>query len=429
MEEPTAMSTISPIETLGSTIKPPVIDINTTIKFTPTTEGMFCAYTGIMIMALIPIFVGSFRSIKHQSEQHTKCRETGEKAETMTTHDAMVFPLIASCALFGLYVFIKLSPDLVNLLVSVYFSSLGLFAIFRLIKPATARLMPRKYNLVQYNIVFGSKNLDDPGAGSKNSDNQADGKESPSGSDDSEVSQVPKDILLFAQFIPSDILAFIIATVFGIWYIITKHWVANNAFGLAFALGGVELLPINSFKVGCILLSGLFLYDVFWVFGTDVMVSVAKKFDAPIKILFPQDFLIRGFWGQHFAMLGLGDIVIPGIFIAFLLRFDHSLNRKKHTYFWSCFLAYILGLGMTIGVMSYFKHAQPALLYLVPACILIPLSVAITKRDLKSLLAYRDHPLELEDESSDDESNEVEKTGSSRTTEGVRTRARNKKDN
>lgn len=33
---------------------------------------------------------------------------------------------------------------------------------------------------------------------------------------------------------------------------------------------------------------GLFVYDVFWVFGTDVMVSVATKFDAPIKLIFPR---------------------------------------------------------------------------------------------------------------------------------------------
>lgn len=51
---------------------------------------------------------------------------------------------------------------------------------------------------------------------------------------------------------------------------------------------------------------GLFVYDVFWVFGTEVMVTVAKKFDAPIKLLFP-----RGGESPP-AMLGLGDIVVPG---------------------------------------------------------------------------------------------------------------------
>lgn len=37
---------------------------------------------------------------------------------------------------------------------------------------------------------------------------------------------------------------------------------------------------------GVILLAGLFIYDIFWVFCTPVMVSVARSFEAPIKLLF-----------------------------------------------------------------------------------------------------------------------------------------------
>ncbi len=64
---------------------------------------------------------------------------------------------------------------------------------------------------------------------------------------------------------------------------------------------------------------GLFFYDIFWVFCTPVMVSVAKNFDAPIKLLFPRSALKAGV-PANFAMLGLGDIVIPGLFVALLLR-------------------------------------------------------------------------------------------------------------
>lgn len=39
---------------------------------------------------------------------------------------------------------------------------------------------------------------------------------------------------------------------------------------------------------GALLLSGLFFYDIFWVFGTPVMVTVAKSLDAPIKLVFPR---------------------------------------------------------------------------------------------------------------------------------------------
>jgi len=141
-------------------------------------------------------------------------------------------------------------------------------------------------------------------------------------------------------------------------------------------------------------LGGLFFYDIFWVFATDVMVTVAKSFEAPIKLVFPQDLIERGFFAENMAMLGLGDIVIPGIFIALLLRYDKSLKRNSNFYFNVTFIAYILGLLTTIGVMHVFKHAQPALLYLVPACLGTPLLFALVKGDIKSMFAYADHPEE-----------------------------------
>lgn len=73
------------------------------------------------------------------------------------------------------------------------------------------------------------------------------------------------------------------------------------------------MLSIDSFKTGMILLSGLFFYDIFWVFGTEVMVTVAKSFDAPIKVVWPKQwFGLLPDETIQFTMLGLGDIVIPG---------------------------------------------------------------------------------------------------------------------
>ena len=140
---------------------------------------------------------------------------------------------------------------------------------------------------------------------------------------------------------------------------------------------------------------GLLIYDVFWVFATDVMVTVAKSFDAPIKLLFP-----RG-PGERPSMLGLGDIVVPGIlsmctkscgrltyfvilrqlffltsnsgiFISLMLRLDYSLFRAAKIvavsevnklrcntfYFWAVMLGYFVGLSTTVFVMYQFNAAQ-----------------------------------------------------------------------
>jgi len=51
------------------------------------------------------------------------------------------------------------------------------------------------------------------------------------------------------------------------------------------------------------------------------------------SVVFPQDLLEKGLAANNFAMLGLGDIVIPGIFIALLLRFD---VRSTPATYYSC---------------------------------------------------------------------------------------------
>ena len=76
---------------------------------------------------------------------------------------------------------------------------------------------------------------------------------------------------------------------------------------------------LGNFTTGFILLSLLFFYDIFFVFGTDVMLTVAKNVDAPIKLQFPRDFSTEP---RQYSILGLGDIVIPGIFMSLCLRFD-----------------------------------------------------------------------------------------------------------
>jgi len=139
------------------------------------------------------------------------------------------------------------------------------------------------------------------------------------------------------------------------------------------------------------------------------MVSVARSFDAPVKLLFPKSLFANEL---QFSMLGLGDIVIPGIFIALLLRFDakHSQRAKKvfkKTYFNTTFLAYILGLATTIFVMHTFQAAQPALLYLVPFCIGASFITALVNRQLSLLLAYSEET-PAEDKNEKNKKNEGE---------------------
>lgn len=42
---------------------------NETERFKATPEGLFLAYSSLVIMALIPIILGSFKSVNHQKKQ------------------------------------------------------------------------------------------------------------------------------------------------------------------------------------------------------------------------------------------------------------------------------------------------------------------------------------------------------------------------
>ena len=113
---------------------------NVTAKIPSTPEGMAIAYGSLVIMALLPIFFGAFRSIKSYEEMKKQGEKTGEKPETMTQKDAAMFPIIASCALFGLYLFFKFfSKEYINLLLSGYFFVLGVFALSHMAGPWLSR--------------------------------------------------------------------------------------------------------------------------------------------------------------------------------------------------------------------------------------------------------------------------------------------------
>jgi minor histocompatibility antigen H13 len=66
----------------------------------------------------------------------------------------------------------------------------------------------------------------------------------------------------------------------------------------------------------------------------------------------------------------------------------NSLKRKSNFYFNATFAAYFLGLLATILVMHLYRHAQPALLYLVPACLGTPLLLALVRGDIKAMFKY-----------------------------------------
>jgi minor histocompatibility antigen H13 len=100
----------------------------------------------------------------------------------------------------------------------------------------------------------------------------------------------------------------------------------NNLIAICFAIYAIESWLVGNIKHVFLIFMGLILYDVYFVFASDVMMTVAKGVDLPFKILLP-----TGPESKSFAMIGLGDIIIPGIFSSMCIRCDliNTLNACR----------------------------------------------------------------------------------------------------
>ena len=135
------------------------------------------------------------------------------------------------------------------------------------------------------------------------------------------------------------------------------------------------------------------------------MLKVATGFNAPIKLLMPQ---LLNFWfdrpRNRCSLLGLGDIVIPGLFIGFCIRFGRYLAKTKNidsektSYVCPMLTAYSVAL-ITCGLcLVVFESAQPALLYISPALIVTAFFVALERGHVKDMIRGIDVQIELKED-------------------------------
>ncbi|KAL7532573.1 hypothetical protein ACHAXR_004713 [Thalassiosira sp. AJA248-18] len=250
----------------------------------------------------------------------------------------------------------------------------------------------------------------------------------------------------FGPISPVDVAAMVISYGVGatwLWIAFTIphpdtvvfYWVVQDVFGLCMCMLFLETIKLNAIKVGAILLIVAFFYDIFFVFvtplltkhGESIMVNVATsggppkadpqwcekyphsadcKGGDPLPMLFAMPRI--GDYQGGCSMLGLGDIVLPGLLLSFASRYDESKrlmgliaggsgrvannacpnasgtsrNNKSSAnpfcflccccsngYFGPVMVAYAIGLLMANAAVYIMEMGQPALLYLVPCCL------------------------------------------------------------
>ncbi|KAL7270177.1 hypothetical protein RUND412_007117 [Rhizina undulata] len=436
-------------------------------------------YTHLLIAALLPLITASFASLRRPTNTLSPAQlklvtvlqpatpttsdeddedddDDGEEeehrhhsaVENLTASDALLFPITAGVTLGGLYLVIKyFDPAILSQALTWYFCIMGTYAVAKtasdILNIATQIIFPRRYfsrlagrwyvaswdRWISENPT-GIENVADPW---KNFESLGLGvgwpkcawkrvwgfrraawtawvvKVSVPGGK-GKVCVVTKK--LFGRDLVGGLLG---VGVVAAYVASGKYWLWTNVMGLSFSYGAIQLVSPTTFTTASLLLGALFLYDIYFVFFTPLMVTVATTLDIPIKLLFPRPALSSSSSKSGMAMLGLGDIVLPGLVIAMALRFDlwrvyetlrrrnlakmHKINgtpvdytadivlakprfrpamldwgRKAwggelgfgKEYFCAAVGGYIFGMVSTLVGMTWSGRAQPALLYLVP---------------------------------------------------------------
>eukprot|EP00177_Eucheuma_denticulatum_P002422 GFKZ01004342.1.p1 GENE.GFKZ01004342.1~~GFKZ01004342.1.p1 ORF type:complete len:457 (-),score=34.00 GFKZ01004342.1:176-1546(-) len=295
----------------------------------------------------------------------------------LTSTQALLAPFVASFALFGSYLLLKYTPVNISLLFNALTTFAGSLCLKETLDPVchsllslagleNATLLPNKPNAESETLTAAAPSVD------------AASQSNPSDTGPWGLSGVLSSTIA-------------LATTAAYLSHVPPTYVFSNVLAIGICSRVLSLVRPTSFPVAAALLSGLLCYDIFWVFGSEVMVSVATQIDSPGKLLYPRDVIGDGM-KYPYAILGLGDVCVPGIFVSLAQAMDRGLGGVRdgeEPYFLAAIVAYTLGLGTCFGVNFVTGAAQPALLYLVPALILSAVAVGSVRGELGEVLSFR----------------------------------------
>ncbi|GJP89342.1 hypothetical protein CBS115989_4516 [Aspergillus niger] len=488
------MDEVSPIaELLGQAI----------YQFTQI-KPLLPTYGHLLVSALFPIYIGAHASLSRPSSaaKPEKSEEDGDeseeeeeaggiqKMEGLAPSDALMFPLTAGLTLGGLYLVIKhMGADLLNKILGYYFSQMGMLFAIAFLKDSFAVVrsfvFPREYSSsgkiwkrrstqrVFESASEGASRWESSEVGIRNSPLPGFWGSIPLPHTARAALWTCREIVYWRAKLRIhihrvlrtecwlsilDIISIAVSfPTIGYFTFVSKPWWLTNFLGFSFCYGTLQFMSPSTFITGSLILGSLFFYDIYFVYFTPLMVTVAKTLDVPIKLLFPRPAAP----GEapdtiSLAMLGLGDIIIPGMMVGLALRFDlylyykrkgqqkaraegkdseivkpvyqsalggwgerfwtrsvvpskpqldppyHNARSFPKPYFTASLIGYVMGMLATLIVMQVFDHPQPALLYLVPGVLISLWGTALVRKEIQEMWEFSDAEEDEEQEPTDD---------------------------
>jgi minor histocompatibility antigen H13 len=266
--------------------------------FTPFQYLYFTSLAGVTI------YIGSHKGLNKQLQRQINLK------------DGLIAPFLFSASLFSIYLLLKFFPGInVKVFFNGYFWLIGSLSLIQNLIGPGRRLNTNLFHFPVWNVTLpASLVVTDENTGESSA----------------KTSIHLTDVVVVAMSVGIASLDLSLNH---------QNHSINNLLACAIAVDVLQLLGLSSFRAAALFLVGLAVYDVVWVFaspalaGENVMLKVATSdvMSGPTKLLFPR---FPGSASEAtdypFSLLGLGDVVIPGLLAALSLKFDASraVNMK-----------------------------------------------------------------------------------------------------
>ncbi|KAK6749564.1 hypothetical protein RB195_001901 [Necator americanus] len=169
--------------------------------------------------------------------------------------------------------------------------------------------------------------------------------------------------------------------IFGLFHEFCGGWFTNDILAFSSIYIACSRIQAVSYQAGVILLVGMAIFDMFWLYVIDLLSTVTRDCRAPLMIMIPRDHR-----GNKQSLAAL-DIIVPGIFLNVVQKYSSMYDPGLFT---ATYAAVFGALTLTM-IFAVWRHKiTPALVLPAIVAIAVSLGLSTHRHDLwRFMIKYK----------------------------------------
>ncbi|EYC31322.1 hypothetical protein Y032_0004g2095 [Ancylostoma ceylanicum] len=169
--------------------------------------------------------------------------------------------------------------------------------------------------------------------------------------------------------------------IFGLFHEFCGGWFTNDILAFSSIYIACSRIQAVSYQTGVILLVGMAIFDIFWLYVVDLLSTITRECRAPLMIMIPRDHR-----GNKQSLAAL-DIIVPGIFLNVVQKYSSMYDPGLFT---ATYAAVFGALTITM-IFAVWRHKiTPALVLPAIVAIVVSMGLSTHRHDLwRFMIKYK----------------------------------------